>query len=278
MLILALDSSSLTLSCALVEVAEVGAPGERAESAVRVLAESLHPPPDKAGDLLPQALEAVCAQSGKRLDEVSAMAVGTGPGSFTGLRIGIAAAKGLCYARRWPLAGASSLHALALAAAPHARAGQLIISTAEARRGELYAASWRSTSEHQYNDVITVHAVAAEAVYRAEAFAALLRGLEEVPLVVGPGAAACADQLSAAGVDLTALAPPDAPRTPSAAAIARLCAPALRGASFDAVALFALAPNYFKPSEAEIALSEGRVGGLPASSLNPQTVTNRSVR
>ena len=228
MLILALDSSSLTLSCALVETGEgTLAAGLRAatvpgaevggEADVRVLAEALHPPPDKAGDLLPDALVALCARAGKRLGEVGAMAVGLGPGSFTGLRIGLAAAKGLCYARRWPLAGAPSLHALALAAAAHAQPGQLIIATAEARRGELYAASWQRAYEHEPNNVGTLHRVAAEAVFRAEAFATFLRGQGAAPLVVGPGAAACAALLAAAGVDLAALGSPAAPLTPPAA-------------------------------------------------------------
>src|SRR5213595_4251769 len=99
MLILALDTSSRWTSCALVDP-------DRG-----VVAESLHAPPEKAGEILPGALVDLC---GGDLAAVDALAVGLGPGSFTGLRVGLAAAKALSYARRLPIAGASSLQALAL--------------------------------------------------------------------------------------------------------------------------------------------------------------------
>ena len=51
---------------------------------------------------------------------------------------------------------------------------------------------------------------------------------------------------------------------PGAAWVARLCAASLRGARYDEGRVFALAPNYLQPSAAEVALREGRVGGLPS--------------
>src|SRR5690349_14413397 len=93
MRVLALDTSTPVTSCALVEDG-------------RVLWEKLIEPPLKAGDVLPDALG--------DLTQADAVAVGLGPGSFTGLRVGLAAAKAIAYARRLPLAGASSLQALAL--------------------------------------------------------------------------------------------------------------------------------------------------------------------
>ena len=116
MRILALDTSTSTTSCALLD-------GER------VLFERLIGPPAKAGDVLPGALG--------DLDGIDAIAVGVGPGSFTGLRVGLAAAKAIAYARRLPLAGASSLQAIALGEPG------LVYAATGARKGELFVQPFR---------------------------------------------------------------------------------------------------------------------------------------
>src|SRR4029434_7114013 len=103
-MIVALDSSTLTLSLA------VGRPGE----AQPVAAERLGPPAEMS-DLLPAPLRDLLRGPALTLDDVRGCAVGLGPGSFTGLRIGLATVKGLAYARRLGASGASSLAALALA-------------------------------------------------------------------------------------------------------------------------------------------------------------------
>lgn len=214
MRILALDSSSPLLTCALWEDG-------------RTVAESLHA--EKAGDVLPGALLALAP-----LESVDALACGIGPGSFTGLRVGLASVKALAFARKLPIAGASSLRALALAAR---RPAELLVPTLEARRGELYACAVRGSE-----------LVRPETVLRAEEFRAWLPA---GAVVIGPGARAIG------------FAIPDEPRAPAAAAIAELCAPVLRGARYDETACFALSPNYLQPSSAEVALREGRVGKLP---------------
>jgi tRNA threonylcarbamoyladenosine biosynthesis protein TsaB len=212
--ILALDSSSPLLTCALWEDG-------------RTVAESLHA--EKAGDVLPGALLALAP-----LESVDALACGIGPGSFTGLRVGLASVKALAFVRKLPIAGASSLRALALAAR---RPAELLVPTLEARRGELYACAVRGSE-----------LVRPETVLRAEEFRAWLPA---GAVVIGPGARAIG------------FAIPDEPRAPAAAAIAELCAPVLRGARYDETACFALSPNYLQPSSAEVALREGRVGKLP---------------
>ncbi len=116
MRVLALDTSTPATSCALIEDE-------------RVVWEKLVEPPLKAGDVLPGALGDLAG--------VDAIAVGLGPGSFTGLRVGLAAAKALSYARKLPLAGASSLQALALD-----RPG-LVHAATEARKGELFLQTFR---------------------------------------------------------------------------------------------------------------------------------------
>src|SRR5438270_13776172 len=119
MLILALDTSSRWTSCALVDP-------DRG-----VVAESLHAPPEKAGEILPGALVDLC---GGDLARVDALAVGLGPGSFTGLRVGIASLKAIAYERELPLVGGSSLRALALAALGR---GNLMLML-RGSRGELF--------------------------------------------------------------------------------------------------------------------------------------------
>jgi tRNA threonylcarbamoyladenosine biosynthesis protein TsaB len=81
-------------------------------------------------------------QGGIGWSEVKRIAVGIGPGTFTGLRIGIATARGLALARGIGLVGISTLEALACAAAS-ASAGGTVLAVLDARRGEAFAAAWR---------------------------------------------------------------------------------------------------------------------------------------
>ncbi|HML85388.1 MAG TPA: tRNA (adenosine(37)-N6)-threonylcarbamoyltransferase complex dimerization subunit type 1 TsaB [Bacteroidales bacterium] len=74
--------------------------------------------------------------------ELNAVAVSAGPGSYTGLRIGVSAAKGLCYALNIPLIGISTLKAMAfgLASKYHQQPSYLFMPAIDARRMELYTA------------------------------------------------------------------------------------------------------------------------------------------
>lgn len=74
-------------------------------------------------------------------EDFSAIAVTLGPGSFTGLRIGVATAKGLAMAARLPLFGSSTLRCLAAGATPDE--GDRICSILDARKKEVYAAFYR---------------------------------------------------------------------------------------------------------------------------------------
>ncbi|HEY6099415.1 MAG TPA: tRNA (adenosine(37)-N6)-threonylcarbamoyltransferase complex dimerization subunit type 1 TsaB, partial [Anaeromyxobacter sp.] len=127
MLVAALDTATLTLSCALVDVSRGQAPRVRCERTERtglrrVRADEAAPgrPPDVPSDrvthsaLLPKALVELLGAERLAIPDVEAYAIGLGPGSFTGLRIGLATWKGLAYANRRPIAGASSLAAMAL--------------------------------------------------------------------------------------------------------------------------------------------------------------------
>jgi tRNA threonylcarbamoyladenosine biosynthesis protein TsaB len=77
------------------------------------------------------------------MSDLEAVAVSKGPGSYTGLRIGVSTAKGLVAATGAALIGVPTLEALAASAAPQAAPGDLIIATLHARRQEVYAAGYR---------------------------------------------------------------------------------------------------------------------------------------
>jgi tRNA threonylcarbamoyladenosine biosynthesis protein TsaB len=112
-LILAFDTATDVATSALVDDGEVL--GERASRTATLL----------------EDVDALLRQGGAHARELDAIAVGTGPGSFTGLRVGLATARGLAFALGLPVAGVSTLDALA-AGAPGA------VPVVDARRGEVF--------------------------------------------------------------------------------------------------------------------------------------------
>ncbi|HVP69044.1 MAG TPA: tRNA (adenosine(37)-N6)-threonylcarbamoyltransferase complex dimerization subunit type 1 TsaB [Anaeromyxobacteraceae bacterium] len=237
MLLAAVDTSTLTLSCAVLEVGD-------AEPVV--LATRTDRPTGATGGhgaRLPGALVEVLEPLGKTVRDVDAWAVGLGPGSFTGLRIGLATWKGLAYANRRPIAGASSLAAMALDASLRAPEGTLLVPLLDAKKGEVYAGFYRGTARG-------VEAVLPEAALPPGLVAARVAG-------VGP-ALAFGEGYAAFRPELTPIPELDGgPATPSAEAVARLVAPRL--GAFEEAALFALEPHYVRPSEAEVRFPHGLV-------------------
>ncbi|HEY1556774.1 MAG TPA: tRNA (adenosine(37)-N6)-threonylcarbamoyltransferase complex dimerization subunit type 1 TsaB [Kofleriaceae bacterium] len=88
------------------------------------------------GDLL-VAIDALCREQGIAPHALEAVAVGAGPGSFTGLRIGMATGKGIAFAAGKPLWLASSLAAVAWRA--RETDADVLVAVLDARRGEVYA-------------------------------------------------------------------------------------------------------------------------------------------
>ena len=118
MLILAFDTATDVATSALVDDAEVLA--ERASVARTLLSD----------------VDALLRQAGAHAGDIEALAVGTGPGSFTGTRIGLAVARGLGLSLGVPAAGVSTLDAMS-AGAPGAT------PVGDARRGEIFVAGPR---------------------------------------------------------------------------------------------------------------------------------------
>ncbi len=88
------------------------------------------------GEVLFGAIERLLADHGVALDDMDGFAASNGPGSFTGIRVGLVAAKALAEAQRKPLVGVSSLRALARSAPADS---PLRASLLDARRGEVFA-------------------------------------------------------------------------------------------------------------------------------------------
>lgn len=105
MLILGLDSSAVAGSCALCEIR-----GEK----LSVIAESFINTKLTHSQTLMPMVEAMLKSVDTGFDKIDRIAVASGPGSFTGVRIGVSAAKGLGCALNKPCIGVSSLHSLAL--------------------------------------------------------------------------------------------------------------------------------------------------------------------
>lgn len=85
-------------------------------------------------------MQEVLAKAGTTTKDLSAVAVGSGPGSYTGLRIGVSAAKGLAYALQIPLIAVNTLQTMAYTAIQVNNSDGLFCSMLDARRMEVYAA------------------------------------------------------------------------------------------------------------------------------------------
>jgi tRNA threonylcarbamoyladenosine biosynthesis protein TsaB len=85
-------------------------------------------------------IEEAMKKADKSLEELDAVAVSMGPGSYTGLRIGVSCAKGLCYALDKPLIAVSTLAAMAAAKKGATESNNLLCPMIDARRMEVYMA------------------------------------------------------------------------------------------------------------------------------------------
>jgi len=188
----------------------------------------------------------VVEQSGLLLAEIDFFAVASGPGSFTGLRIGLSTAKGLAYATGKPVVPVPTLEAFAwnLAFSRYPVCVML-----DARRGEVYTALFRWEGEKFIREI-------SETSVKAEE---LLTRLQGTVLFAGEGAIAYRDRIVAALGSRAVFAPADK-MVPSPANIAMLgLAKAAAGEFTDP---FGAGPLYIRKSEAEVRLNEKRRAGI----------------
>ena len=179
-------------------------------------------------------VDELLSETGIAPDELDAIAVGMGPGSYTGLRIGVSFAKGMCYGLQIPLVAVGSLDALAEVAIEDNEAGILDVKDwndavlcpmVDARRMEVYTRLFNAAGE-------PLSEVSAEIVTE-ESFAEWRKGRQLV--IFGNGAAKCREIL------------PDATYvniTPSARGLARLAERRLQEGKTEDIAYFE--PFYLK--------------------------------
>lgn len=185
------------------------------------------------------SIQRLFESAGWNASSVEGIAVAIGPGSFTGLRIGIATAKALSIAGGIPIAGVSSLAALAQNGRDHAGT---VVPLIDARRGELYASAWRADGQGRFSEVMP------EGVAPPGTVAEMLSALPGELLLVGDGARAYGAALLHALGDRAQIAQGPA-LLPQAHHLALLAQKHLEGGGDDVAALL---PNYIRRSDAEI--------------------------
>jgi tRNA threonylcarbamoyladenosine biosynthesis protein TsaB len=220
MTILAFDTSLAACSAAILPSGGA-APIQRIQRMERGHAEALFP-----------MIEAVMAEAGCGFADLTRLAVTVGPGSFTGVRAGVAAARGFALAARLPVVAATSLEVMALGAVRQSnaaeRAGGFAVAH-DARREEFYVQSFTAEG---------VPLSAPQLCGLSEAAEALPHGAS---LVAGSGAAAIADEAARRGRRLRAAFADLLPEAGDLAAIAAARSPESRP----------LAPVYLRAPDAK---------------------------
>jgi tRNA threonylcarbamoyladenosine biosynthesis protein TsaB len=115
----------------------------------RVLVEDSEPTAERHAETLLPRIEQCLERAGLALSAIDVFAVGIGPGSFTGVRVGVATAKGLALATGRPLRGVVSLAALAASALECDPQPELLVAPIlDAYKGEVFAALYSVTDKH----------------------------------------------------------------------------------------------------------------------------------
>lgn len=149
------------------------------------------------GDRLPAELTEWIGSHGRRLDDIDLFAVVSGPGSFTGLRVGMATVQGLAFAGSRKVVGVPTLDAIAEAWFMTGHTGDpapVLAACLDGQRGEVFAAAWDVSSARSVDEASSLLAPLA---VKPEALATVLGALagERAVALVGDGAVRYADVL-----------------------------------------------------------------------------------
>jgi tRNA threonylcarbamoyladenosine biosynthesis protein TsaB len=233
-LVLAIDTATTRVSAAIGDGGAVI--GEVSLAGGRRHAEQLAP-----------AIQYLCRELDVSLGQLAAIAVDIGPGLFTGLRVGVTTAKVMAQALRVPIVAVPSLD---LVAYPLRHSNRLVVAVLDARRREVFSASYRPVPDG-------VQRVSDYAVWQpAELVAELESGADEL-LLAGDGVAtfrtefAELDRAELAGVGYDA---------PSAVALVALATAHVEREEFQPQS--EIRPMYLRTSDAEINWDRAEVGGV----------------
>jgi tRNA threonylcarbamoyladenosine biosynthesis protein TsaB len=190
---------------------------------------------------------------------VERIAVGLGPGTFTGLRVGVATARGLAQSLSSELVGVSSSLALATAAAgtpdeeQQGRREGRVLALIDARRGEVFAAAYRTSGPHVASDLVPSRAIAPDQLESVIALAEEHGAGAGAWLAVGDGAVRYRDRIEA--FDLTV--PDDSSRLHlvDAGTICELGLDARPVTAYEQIL-----PDYRRRPDAELALETTAAG------------------
>lgn len=200
-------------------------------------------------DALLPVIEEMLAEVGRRKDELATIGVTVGPGSFTGVRIGVSTAKGLAWGLGCDLVGITSLEAMAGALLAEHPDAELAIPVLDARRGEIFCGIFE-------RDGHWVKAVEAPAAGKPDHWWTRIQAVvpdPNTPLYGGDGTSILLGHGETLRPELASAGEPILRRWSSAhPATARAFAVALGTAGLAKAHPFALVPEYMRVSDAEV--------------------------
>jgi tRNA threonylcarbamoyladenosine biosynthesis protein TsaB len=187
-------------------------------------------------EFLVPAIRHIADQAGVKMGSLAGIAVGVGPGLFTGMRVGVATAKTMAQALRVPIVGTPSIDLLAYGVR---YTNRLICAAVDARRGEVFAAFYRQVPGG-------VQRLTDYAAWQPERLASEIQARGEETLYVGNGALLHREKLPHARAEFASYAQ----AFPSAGSLVELALP--RFMREDTDPLLELEPLYVRKTDAEI--------------------------
>ena len=200
-------------------------------------------------------IDNVLEMAGFRIGEMDGMAVTIGPGSFTGLRIGLSTVKGLAHALDKPVVGVSSLDSLAWQCEDRAH---LVCAILDARKGEVYSAIYRYRGE-------TLTQIRCQAATTPDA---AVENIKEPCAFIGSGAQLYREEITKILGDHARFAPEDQHHI-RASSVGFLSLQRFQTCDTSEVA--SLVPQYIRKSDAELNLGKQSVHPGPDVKKNGPT-------